>query len=107
MILKAGDISTVTTGRRFGGNTCRCIKNPFSRNFQKEEYAPDATPEKIALLGAGALRMAAGEGDVKNGCVLAGQIAGMVNREQPAAEILDEIMTQAEEILKGAAKWVK
>ncbi|MBQ5439166.1 MAG: nitronate monooxygenase, partial [Clostridia bacterium] len=39
-VLKASDISTVTTGRRFGGNTCRSIKNNFTRNFTKAEYAP-------------------------------------------------------------------
>ena len=106
-VLKASDISTVTTGRRFGGNTCRCIKNSFSRNFIKEEYAPDATPESVASLGVGALRLAAVEGDTKNGCLLAGQIAGMVDREQTAEEIICEIFAQAEDVLKGAAKWVK
>ncbi|MBQ1389458.1 MAG: nitronate monooxygenase [Clostridia bacterium] len=106
-VLKANDISTTTTGRRFGGNTCRSIKNTFTRNFLKEEYAPDATAESVANLGIGALRKAAVEGDAKNGCLLAGQISGMVNKEQPAAEIIEEIFSQAEEILEGAAKWVK
>ena len=107
MVLKASDISTVTTGRRFGGNTCRGIKNTFTRNFLKEEFAPEATAETVANLGAGSLRMAAVEGDVKNGSVLAGQISGLVKKEQPAAEIIEEIFAEAEEILKGAAKWVR
>jgi enoyl-[acyl-carrier protein] reductase II len=107
MVLKASDISTVTTGRRFGGNTCRGIKNQFTRNFLKEEFAPEATAETVANLGAGSLRAAAVDGDVKNGSVLAGQIAGLVKKEQPAAEIIEEIFTQAEEILGGASKWVK
>ncbi len=106
-VLKATDISTTTTGRRFGGNTCRSIKNAFTRNFLKEEYAPEATAESVADLGIGALRKAAVEGDAKNGCLLAGQISGMVNKEQPAAEIIEEIFTQAEELLGGASKWVK
>ena len=38
---------------------------------------------------------------------LAGQIAGMVNKEQTAKEIIEEIFTQAEDVLKGATKWVK
>lgn len=99
-VLSAGDISTVTTGRRFGGNTCRQIKNTFARNFVKEEYAPDATAEKIAELGAGALRRAAVDGDVKNGSILCGQIAGLVNKEQSAAEILAEVAGEAEELLR-------
>lgn len=106
-VLKANDISTVTTGRRFGGNTCRSIKNTFTRNFIKAEYAPDATPESVANLGVGALRMAAVEGDAKNGCLLAGQISGLVNKEQTAAEIVTEIFDEAEKLLGGAAKWVK
>lgn len=106
-VLKATDISTVTTGRRFGGNTCRSIKNTFTRNFIKEEYSPEATPESVADLGIGALRKAAVEGDAKNGCLLAGQISGMVKKEQPAAEIIKEIFTEAETLLGGASKWVR
>lgn len=106
MVLKATDISTVATGRRFGGNTCRCLKSPFTRDFIKHEYAPDATAESVALLGAGALRRAAREGDREKGCFLCGQAAGMVNDEKPAADIIKEIFARAEELLKGAAKWV-
>ena len=107
MVLKAKDISTMATGRRFGGNTCRCIKNRFSRSFAKMEYEPDATPESVAELGVGALRKAALEGDTQQGCFLAGQIAGLVEREQPAAEIIREIFDQTEQLLKGAPSWVK
>lgn len=107
MVLKANDISTVTTGRRFGGNTCRCIKNSFSRNFNKLEYAPDATAESIAELGVGSLRKAAVLGDTKEGCFLAGQISGLVKEEQTAEEIVTEVAKSCEAILKGAAKWVK
>lgn len=107
MVLKANDISTVATGRRFGGNTCRCIKNSFSRNFQKMEYEPEATPESVAQLGLGALRIAAVEGDTKKGSFLAGQISGMINKQQSAEEIISEIMSQTEKVLKGATKWVK
>lgn len=99
-VLDASDISTVTTGRRFGGNTCRCIKNRFAREFLKKEYAPDATAESVAELGVGALRRAAVEGDVKDGCVLAGQVSGMVKKIEPAADIVSEIMTKAGELLK-------
>lgn len=107
MVLGAKDISTQVTGRRFGGNTCRGIKNSFTRNFVKEEYAPEATPESIANLGAGSLRRAAVEGDVKTGSVLAGQISGLVNKEQTCEEIVTEIMQEAETLLKGAASWVR
>lgn len=107
MVLKASDISTTATGRRFGGNTCRSLKNNFTREFLKKEYAPETTPEMVAELGVGALRKAAVEGDTKDGCFLAGQISGLVKKEQPAAEILKEIATEAELLLKGGAKWVR
>lgn len=107
MVLKAGDISTAVTGQRFGGNTCRSIKNGFTRNFSKEEYSPEATAESVALMGVGALRKAAVEGDKQDGCFLAGQISGLVSKEQPAAEIIEEIFKEAEALLKGAAAWVK
>ena len=58
-------------------------------------------------MGTGKLRLAAREGDVKNGTVLAGQVAAMVNREQPAREMIEEMFAQAEETLKGASQWVK
>lgn len=106
MVLKATDVSTITTGRRFGGNTCRCIKNSFSRTFVKQEYAPDATAESIADLGVGALRLAAVDGDEKNGCFLAGQIAGMVSEERSAQDIVDTIVRECEELLSSAAKKV-
>lgn len=107
MVLKATDISTITTGKRFGGSACRQIKNPFSRDFASYEFSAEATAEGVAALGAGALRKAAVDGDVKDGCFLAGQISGMVNAEQTAEEIVLEVVGECEKLLGGASKWVK
>lgn len=107
MVLKASDISTVTTGRRFGGNTCRCIKNQFARDFLKQEYLPETTSEDVANLGVGALRKAAVDGNKTEGCFLAGQISGLVNEEQTAKEIIEDVVFGAEKILKGAQTWVR
>ena len=104
-ILHAGAISTIVTGRRLG-HPVRSIKTPFSRAYAKAEYT-DISDDDLEQMAVGALRLAAVEGDEKNGCFLAGQIAGLVNREQPAKEIIEEICTEAENILKGASKWVK
>ena len=38
---------------------------------------------------------------------MCGQIAGMVKKEQPAKEIIEEMFSQAEALLKGASQWVK
>ena len=63
--------------------------------------------EELEKLGRGALYRAAVEGDEKTGDFLAGQISGMINKEQPAAEIIQEMFQEAEEVLKGAGKWVR
>lgn len=104
-ILKANDIATMTTGKRLG-HPVRSLKNPFTRAYFKAEYS-SISDEELEAMGAGALRMAAVEGDVQKGCFLSGQIAGIVRKEQPAAEMIAEIFTEAEEILNGAKKWVK
>ncbi len=105
-ILTATDTSTTMTGKRFG-HPCRCIKNAFAREYLKAEYAPEATAESVEALGIGALRHAAVEGDSKNGCFLAGQIAGLVKKEQPAADIIREIFEETETLLGGARKWIQ
>lgn len=104
-ILKANDISTIVTGKRLG-HPVRSLKTPFAREYFKAEYStmPDDELEK---LGEGKLRLAVQEGDAKQGCFLAGQIAGMVTKEQPAAEIIKEVMDEAEVVLKGAGKWLE
>ena len=103
-VLKAGDISTIVTGKRLG-HPVRSIKTPFSRAYAKAEYS-NISDDDLEKMAVGALRLAAVNGDEKNGCFLAGQIAGMVNKEQCAKEIIEEICTDAEKILKGASKWV-
>ena len=104
-ILKAGDLCTMVTGKRLG-HPVRSLRTPFAREYSKAEYGgmPD---NELEALGAGALRRAVQEGDSEKGCFLAGQIAAMVKKEQPAAEIIKEVMEQAEPVLLGASKWVK
>ena len=58
-------------------------------------------------MAIGTLRAAVVDGDEKKGCFLAGQIAGLVNKEESAAEMIEQIFSQAESILNGAMKWVK
>ena len=87
------------------GHPVRSLKTPFSREYFKAEYT-EIPDEGLEALGTGALRLAVQEGDLKKGCFLSGQIAAMVEKEQPAAEIIREVMFEAEEILKGGDKWV-
>lgn len=103
-ILKANDLATVVTGKRLG-HPVRSLRTQFARDYMKAEYSqvPD---DELEAMGTGALRLAVQEGDLQKGCFLAGQIAAMVKKEQLAAEIIKEIMDEAEPILKGAGKWV-
>ncbi len=105
-VLAAKDTDTVATGRRLG-HPVRALKNPLTRKMAEQEYDSSITNEEFEQLAAGALRMAALEGDEKQGSFMAGQIAGLVKHEQPAAEIIQELFAQAEQVLGGAAKWLK
>ena len=63
--------------------------------------------EELEALGTGALRRAVQEGDNEKGCFLSGQVAAMVKKEQPAAEIVKEVMEEAEPLLLRASQWVR
>ncbi len=103
-ILKATDLCTMVTGKRLG-HPVRSLRTEFARDYAKAEYGgmPD---EELEALGAGALRRAVVDGDTKKGCFLAGQVAAMVKKEQPAAEIVREVAQEAENILGRVLQWV-
>lgn len=104
-VLKAKDIDTMTTGRR-SGHPVRVLKNQFARDYAKMEWDSAVSDEALEQFGAGSLRRAAVDGDI-NGSFMCGQIAGMIQEERTAAEIIDSIMHQTEAILKGGCPWVK
>ena len=105
-VLKARDIDTIVTGRRLG-HPVRALKNPFTNEFAKLEYDASKTNEEVEQFGVGALRRAAVEGDEKQGSFLCGQIAGLVKQIEPAAAIIDDVMSGAEKLLRGAPEWTK
>ncbi|NFM79246.1 enoyl-[acyl-carrier-protein] reductase FabK [Clostridium botulinum] len=92
-VMKAKDIDTQVTGRPTG-HPVRIIRNRLSRKFQilEKEGAP---LEEFEKLGRGALSKAVIEGDIDNGSVMAGQIAGLINKEQTCSEIINEIFDEA------------
>ena len=104
-VLKAGDTATVVTGRRLG-HPVRSIKNQFAREYAKIEYT-DISDEELDQFAAGRLRQAVVEGDEKNGCFLAGQIAGMVSKEETCAEIIADLMQDADRVMGELKKWEK
>ncbi len=105
-IIGAKDIDTISTGKRLG-HPVRALKNPFSRNFFKLEYDSSVSNEDLEKEGSGALRIAVQEGDWQKGCFMAGQVAGLITKEQSTKEMIEELFNEAEQVLKGASKWVK
>ena len=104
-ILKANDLSTMVTGKRVG-HPVRSLRTAFAKKYFDAEYG-GASDEELDKLGTGTLRAAVIDGDNENGCFLSGQIAAMVNKEQPAADIVRELIEGAEPLLKGASKWIE
>jgi len=74
--------------------------------FDSPESLSSEQQEEIEELGAGALRNAVVDGDVDNGSVMAGQIAGLVSKEETCAEILEDIYYGAAKVIqREAARW--
>ena len=89
-ILKARDRSTMTTGRSLG-HPVRALKNPMAHEFEELERR-GITEAELIEFGTGKLRLASIDGDVKNGSVMAGQIAGMVKDIVPTKELIKRII---------------
>lgn len=96
-VIKAKDIDSAVTGRSHG-HPVRCLRNQMTREYTRLE-AEGKSFEELEHLTLGALRKAVMEGDVINGTVMAGQIAGMVSKEQTCKEMIDEMMEQTRKLL--------
>ncbi|MDE6914060.1 MAG: enoyl-[acyl-carrier-protein] reductase FabK [Lachnospiraceae bacterium] len=97
MLIKAKDIDSAVTGMSTG-HPVRSIRNKMTKEYLKLEK-DGADLMELEKLTLGSLRKAVVEGDVVNGTIMAGQIAGLVKKEQPCKEIIDEIMSQGMELL--------
>ncbi len=71
----------------------------MTREYIEKENS-GASFEELEYLTLGSLRNAVMDGDVKMGTVMAGQIAGMVSKEQSCEEIIQELVSQTKELLK-------
>ena len=96
-IVKAKDIDSEVTGRSTG-HPVRQIRNQMSREYLRLEKE-GAGLEELEQLTLGSLRRAVMDGDVVNGTLMAGQIAGLVKREQTCKEMIEEIMQEVEALL--------
>ena len=96
-IVKAKDIDSVVTGQSTG-HPVRCLRNQMTKEYIKKEQ--EGVPfEELERMTLGSLRKAVMDGDILNGTVMAGQIAGLVSKRQSCKEILQEIMGEAEKLL--------
>lgn len=93
-VIEAGDTDTVVTGRTTGAPV-RVIKNKMARVYL-DMAAKGATLEELERLTLGSLRRAVFEGDVDNGSLMAGQIAGLVKEVRPVKQIIEDLFADIE-----------
>jgi len=103
-IINAGDRSTLVTGRR-GGSAVRSLENRMTRQLRVLEKA-GASREELDLLERGRTRLGLVEGDVDEGWLIAGQSAGLIKEIKPVKAIIDDVITEAEAIIKTMGKRV-
>ena len=96
-VIKAKDIDSEVTGRSTG-HPIRVLRNKMTREYLKME-ADGVGLDELEQLTLGSLRKAVMDGDVVNGSLMAGQIAGLVGKEQTCREMIEEIIKQAKELL--------
>ena len=99
-ILKAKDRDTIITGYSTG-HPVRVLKNKLARELVELDKANK--PEELESYGAGKLALAMRTGDTENGSLMAGQCASMVDTIQPAAEIVSELIAEAETVMASLA----
>ena len=98
VILEAVDTSTTLTGTKFGAPV-RGIKNELTKRYHELEEK-SSTLMELEELTLGSLRRAAYEGDVENGSIMSGQIAGLVNEIRPVKDVIEGIFEEAQKVLE-------
>ena len=98
-IIKAKDIDTRVTGRTTG-HPVRALRNQMTKEYLKKE-AEGASFEELEAMTLGSLRKAVLEGDIRNGSMMAGQIAGLVKEELSCKDLIDKLVKETDALLKG------
>jgi enoyl-[acyl-carrier protein] reductase II len=96
-VLDASDRSTVISGQSTG-YPIRALENKLIHEFWEKEKS-SVSIEEIMEFGVGRVRLGLIEGDLENGTLLAGQIAGMIREIKPVKAIIDDMMAEAEAII--------
>lgn len=95
-IIASKDIDSIVTGRSTG-HPVRAIRNQMTRVYLDLEKQGKSF-EELEILTLGSLRKAVKEGDIVNGSLMAGQIAGLVSKVQTVKEIIEEVVNQADDL---------
>lgn len=99
MVIKAKGSDTTVTGRS-NGHPVRALKNRMTRKYLEMEKE-GLSFEELEHLTVGSLRKAVKDGNVDEGSFMSGQSAGLVHKIQTCQEIIEEMFSEAEDILKN------
>lgn len=97
-ILKANDTGTVITGRHIGPT--RCVRNKLAEEIIEKEKSGISPQDLLKFIGPGRSRLATTQGEVEEGTIYCGQIAGLISELKSAAEVIEEIIKGAEALVK-------
>lgn len=103
-IIKSNDIDTVVTGQ-ITGHPVRVLRNQLTTEYLKVEKEITSQPEpefhRLEELAAGALRKAVVEGDIQGGSMMAGQISGLIDKEESVQDIILDFVNGAKEAYRS------
>ena len=102
-ILQAHDRATVVTGESTG-HPVRCLENRLTREFSAREKA-GASTEELEEFGRGKLSLGIIQGNVEEGSLMAGQIAGLIRDIKPVKAIIEDVMAEAEKVIETLSKF--
>ena len=94
-IIKAKDIDSEVTGM------ANVLRNQMTKAYLKMEKE-GASLEELEKMTLGSLRKAAVEGDVTSGSVMAGQISGLIKKEETCKEIILDVMQGARQAMNNS-----
>ncbi len=99
-IIDARDDSTVLTGRTIG-QPVRVIRNNLADQILKLEKEGISEMELLSYIGPGRSRAASIEGDITNGSIMSGEVAGLIKEILPVNDIIQGIVNGSQDLIKG------
>ena len=98
-VINAKDIDSVVTGNTTG-HPVRVLRNKMTKEYIRLEHN-GVGYEELERMTLGSLRKAVIDGDKDNGSFMAGQIAGLISKRQSCEQIITEIVSEADKLLRN------